>query len=459
MKDLKQCFTTLKKGFPTEEKECKEMPFGESMWEAFNKPTSEAQKKQNIDPNDDKNYLHRKHLKQIVGSMNEVLNGRIGDIIRDKSSNDNDKIVARLTTAWYDEINDNSSKSNEREEQEKKTIWLLEAFLHDVGKALTYAKHPTRGEYLVTRLETEQRDEFIKLLGNGDIRKGEEKFNQIKKIIAFHDRFGVLSTGEASYGILVDILDLGSREIDLDKARKTISHIMILNLIDIDASIGGLYSKKVEIILDDWYDTCQNSNSPLKQSRGDRTEFERLLLELATKNERTITRLARLINESYRSGKKAEETKQGLEFDVSLWPEYDVEDFYGKVQDVVQTAIGINWDEFRKDFAHVVKMDYLLYVTTEIVRNNWEKWKKDKSKNAQEEITDIIVKVVIKLRDQFTRLIRQADTRMRIGIDLSVLRQTPDVTEQIAILLGGDDREANIGLDWLATEASAWPFK
>ena len=256
MKKLPECFDTLTQGFPTEEQECKQMPFGESMWEAFNKLKPEVQHKGDIDYTKDENYLHRQHLKQIVKSMDTVLKGRIEDIVRDKEKNNNDRIAARLTTAWY-EINGNYKGSDNNKEEA--TIWLLEAFLHDVGKALTPAKHPTRGEYLVTRLKTQERDDFIELLGNGDTKKGEEKFNQIKKIIAFHDRFGVLSTGEASYGILADILDLGSRLIDLDKAMETISHIMILNLIDIDASIPeGLYSKKVEIVLADWDNTCRN---------------------------------------------------------------------------------------------------------------------------------------------------------------------------------------------------------
>ena len=60
---LEDCNDVLKYGFPQDEKQLQEMPFGSSMLEAYNKK----------DPSDPNKYLHRDHLIEIVEKMNLLL--------------------------------------------------------------------------------------------------------------------------------------------------------------------------------------------------------------------------------------------------------------------------------------------------------------------------------------------------------------------------------------------------
>ncbi|MEE9200366.1 MAG: hypothetical protein V3V45_02875, partial [Candidatus Brocadiales bacterium] len=88
-----------------------------------------------------------------------------------------------------------------------------------------------------------------------------------------------------------------------------------------------------------------------------------------------------------------------------------------------------------------------------VVKVNWGKHQDEKK------LAVCMVSVIQKLVDQFADLIRRGNKRSRIGIDLSTLRDTPNVREKIAKLLSGDSTEdVASGLEWLTHEASAWPF-
>ncbi len=425
----------LAQGFPEDPIVLHRMPFGDDMAGAHNK----------TDSSDSTRYLHREHLVKMVNEMNSLLVGDFRKVIRDWDSTEGAFVVGAWTNAWG-AIHDNRPRLN----HEEQCMWRLEAFLHDVGKSLTHAKHPTRGQYLVTRLRPDEKKRVIDAIG-------EERFDQIKKVIALHDRMGVLSTGEASFGILTDALDrkvgdsTSKEDTTVSKAAQTISHIMVLNLIDIGASVrSGLMSSKVDVILRDWRNACWDDRSPLRMSEGDRGQFEGKLLELASKDEWTIDRIARLLAESYRRACEVRCTER--DFEPSRWPEPGRIDFTSAARQALDTQLDIRWDEFVRDFAHVVKMDYLLYLADRITKVHWDKYADPDSLAAS------IVGVIHALVEHFSDLIRRGDQRRRIGIDLSVLRDTPAVQDQIAILLSGNNEQATNGLRWLTHEASAWPF-
>lgn len=435
MKTIEECNEILKKCFPTDEDTLKEMPFGQSMLDAYNKENPSA------DPKGPPEYLHQEHLCKIVELMNTLLEGEIRGIIVDGTEIHAAFVVGDWTDAWRKIYGDQTTIEDQQ-------MWRLEAFLHDVGKALTPSKHPSRGRYLITRLKTDDKKAFIEQLG---VESGEEKFEQIEKVVAFHDRFGVLSTGESSLGILADVVERGSKE-NGKKAAQIISHIMVINLIDIGAAApGGLVSEIVEVVLEDWKRACWDQNSPLRKSNGDRAEFEKMLLELAARDKETIDRIERLLRESYRRARQKEQEESG--FDNSRWPDIKKLDFRSAARQGLETLVGgIHWIDFQQDLAHVAKIDYLLNLTARITTIHWGKYR---SPNG---LAITLVSVVQRLVDQFTDLIRGQNERTRIGIDLSVLRDTPEVQEQIANLLCGNPKDASYGLEWLVHEASAWPF-
>lgn len=435
MNTIEEWNDVLQHGFPKDEQVLQQMPFGFAMLEAYNK------KDPNKDPDDPSKsrYLHRHHLVKIVEEMNSLLGDDIRRVIRDGDLKESAFIVGEWVDAWRKIHGDNMAI-----DKQNQSIWRLEAFLHDVGKSLTHSKHPTRGQYLVTRLKPDERDRLVKAIGS-------DRFNQTEKVIAFHDRFGVISTGEASFGILADAVDRGTENGGIAKSAQTISHIMVLNLIDIGASVKwGLISSKVKVVLDDWKHACWNADSPLDASQGDRGQFEERLLELAAKDQYTIHRIARLLGEAYRRARG--ECSEQNDFNESYWPSPETIDFTSAARQALQACAGIDWDEFKVDFAHVVKMDYLLYFADKVAKEHWTRY------GDPNKLAVCIVSVIQKLIKQFADLIRRREKMCRIGIDLSVLRDTPEVQRQIALLLSSDHTNATYGLEWLTHEAGAWPF-
>ncbi|MGA9349213.1 MAG: HD domain-containing protein [Anaerolineae bacterium] len=438
----------LKLGFPIDEKTLLRIPFGKDMREAINKPHPEK-------PGD---FWHRKHIARIIRQMNILLQGDARTIIKGWNKPENAETAARFVFAVKAILGSASGPKSDDE-----GIWRLEAFLHDVGKALTPAKHAERGARLVDRLRVKERDNL-----RNDI--GEDNYNQLLKVINFHDRFGVLSTGEASFGILADAVDPGTADFPdaVQRAAQTLSHIMILNLIDIGASVPwGLQSYKVKTVIDDWELACwgQISGSQktppkpsrLQESRADRPEFERLLIDLAAEQPRTIARVERLLSESYRRARHAKEVQakeSGEGLDEFQWPKAEEIPFWRPASQALETAfpLTVRSGEFRRDFAHVVKMDYLLYLTDKVTMIHWDRY------HDADSLATIIVAMLDALVEHFGELSRCDDQRMRIGIDLSVLRDTPDVQWEIAKLLSGDGASVAYGLDWLKKEVGAWPF-
>jgi hypothetical protein len=403
------------------------MPFGASMREAFHKRDAKG------------NYIHQKHLTQIVHDMNVLLSGDPRNIISNRNEPEADFAVAKWVVAWK-EIH-----KKQLPDTDEKPMWRLEAFLHDVGKSLTYSKHPTRGQYLITRLKPIERELMVRMIGS-------DRFAQLEKVIGFHDRFGVISTGEASFGVLADTIDMGEHDTHGEHGARILSHIMVLNLIDIGASVPwGLISQKVGVVLEDWMSACWADDSPLRESQGDRGVFERKLIELSARDDLTIDRVSRLLSEAYRRARYEASQEHG--FDEPRWPAADSMDFARSARRAMDTVIiPRDWQTFKLDLAHVVKMDYLLYFLDRVVKVHWGKHA------SQDRLAVCIVEVVQMLVRQFADLIRTDGGRSRIGIDLSVLRDTPEVRNQIADLLTGDQADAAYGLEWLIHETGAWPF-
>ncbi len=460
---LNECDETLATGFPLDPDVIQKLPFGAYMLDVVQKPQPGNR---GAATQSQPTYFHRDHVCKVMNSMNKLLQGTPRTLVPEQAWTDT--ALQKWLKACEDILGPHGNALQRRQDR---VMWRLEAFLHDVGKSLTPAKHPTRGHYLITELDRDEKERTIEMLGGErrDQDQGKSRFSMIEKVVAFHDRFGVLSTGEASHGILADTIERGLQTEDLDTSKAAISHIMLVNLIDIDASVTrGLSSEKIETVLDDWRHVCWDEGSPLVRSGADRVEFEKLLLERAQKDAMVYARIERLIHQSYSSARDLaeEKAKESLganwvhekEAFCEKWPDLDAGNLRPQVRAALK-GLEIHWDDFCKDFAHVVKMDYLLYFTKHVVLQVLAQSSKKSDVNREaDRLAGIFVRIVQTLVDQFTRLIRQTNSRLRIGIDLSVLRDTPTVQEKIADLVSGTKNEPDIGLRWLAHEASAWPF-
>ena len=442
IRTLMDCDDVLRQGFPEVEEQLSRMPFGKYMLKAYNEIVKEdwRESERKIKENGKKQpkYRHRDHLMDIMEYMNILLSSNVESNIARKRSDDVRQL--KIFIKLWDSFRRTESGM---QDTDKQPMYRLEAFLHDVGKSLVHMRHPSRGKYLVERLDVAERDRLLGMIGP-------PMFKQLVSVIAYHDRFGVISTGEASYGILADMVSRDSRDKDVKVETDAIGHIFVVNLVDMLAAIPeGQLSDKIMPYMNDWRVSCSDGNSPLQTSMGKREHFETRLLELSADNEWTIERVSRLLKESYRMAMPDKPERSTAK---SKWPDVGEMDFRSPSQQALETISSIQWDDFKTDFAHVVKFDYLLNLTTQVTRIGWPQH------CDMTRLAVCLVAVVKKLVEQFADLIRRREGRSRIGIDLGVLRDTPEVTGEIAHLLGGDHASASFGLEWLSQEAAAWPF-
>jgi hypothetical protein len=110
-------------------------------------------------------------------------------------------------------------------------------------------------------------------------------------VIRFHDLFGVLSTGEASLPVMVDLV--GFLGIQPTYAKRLFSALMIFNLADVYGSVPKVRREKVHAFCGDWRVLCECIGA----ADGVREKFFESLREKASENRYAVNRLWRLMNE------------------------------------------------------------------------------------------------------------------------------------------------------------------
>lgn len=242
---------------------------------------------------------------------------------------------------------------------------LLAALLHDIGKALDVARHPTLGWHvlfdlaLVGKSDRNARDELIKQLGEAGFANPAEEYRRLAWFVRDHDKFGVISTGEASYVILASLISVGR-----DAAERSIAQIRdtwLLNIADIagtkDAKptpndIGkdkladslDVRADKLEALTSDW-----NRVYAVLKDRNYAKVIEGLR-ELSETPELTVQRVRRLLTE--RAGN---------------WPGLREAFSDDVVQEAIETHLSPrDFLPFCRDFAMVAKLDYALQFWSEL---------------------------------------------------------------------------------------------
>jgi hypothetical protein len=113
------------------------------------------------------------------------------------------------------------------------------ALFHDIGKVIRRANHPPIGSNLLRNFDEEQRQRLVEALvyqnDPSDSDAKHNRFSLIVSIIQHHDKFGVVTTGEAGLPLFSDILYFTSDESTIDGIRKNIASVMLVNLVDIAA--------------------------------------------------------------------------------------------------------------------------------------------------------------------------------------------------------------------------------
>lgn len=131
--------------------------------------------------------------------------------------------------------------SNELESKDKQERLCrrlrVAAFLHDTGKALEQSRHPVLGWHVMMDLasvgksDREAKRAILEHLKTTGYERPDLEYRWLARLVRDHDKFGVISTGEASYVILGSMMHYGRGSVDtsLTQLRDT----WLLNLADI----------------------------------------------------------------------------------------------------------------------------------------------------------------------------------------------------------------------------------
>ncbi|HWQ46919.1 MAG TPA: hypothetical protein VN376_08635 [Longilinea sp.] len=232
---------------------------------------------------------------------------------------------------------------NGEEKEDLELFFRLAALYHDIGKYIIRERHPTIGRYTLEYLDPDEKHALCVLLNND-----EDRLQLLIEMIQCHDQFGVLSTGEASYPILLNAISSWSNSPDLQK--RAILSIMWLNIADM-AGVPGftIQDRDVAKVLDDlqWYMeamvTCTNTKERLSEH----------IIQLTAEEERAIIRIERLLIESARSSQRCDRlSERNLKTNETRAHEL----VRNQLKTVYPTAIPRR--DFAYQFTHVCKMDY-----------------------------------------------------------------------------------------------------
>ena len=109
------------------------------------------------------------------------------------------------------------------------------------------------------------------------------------QLIRYHDLFGVISTGEASTGVLIDALSFYSSDASVQQL--TISLLYILNLAD----ISGIPNVKLNLVAEDISHDWERLRGFIVNGKGEKDSATKLIINSDQSPVRAIERIRRLL--------------------------------------------------------------------------------------------------------------------------------------------------------------------
>jgi hypothetical protein len=316
---------------------------------------------------------------------------------------------------------------------------------HDIGKYIIHERHPSVGWHLVKDVYQEEVEQYLyPLLLNIQYDEWPKKklsLTQYQKrlihifemVIKYHDLFGVLSTGEGSLPVMVDLISLtGAKPED---AKELFSILMLFNLADLYGSVEEVYPYKVNYYCEDWKILCDE----IKKVDGNRNDFFQILLEKEQKPERTIQRIKRFMNE----GAPKE------------WGNQLIDD--SKIIEVFRSTTLAGMHSFCTNFALFCKLDYALSFKKEIMTKAYELNDKDVTKPMA-----TILWLLVQLEKQYGDLCKRKDgTWRRLGVEMAGLTRKPPYGKDRKVSKIGETLcrlllETQKGKEWAAGECTVW---
>ncbi|HXI26236.1 MAG TPA: hypothetical protein VNG71_20450, partial [Pyrinomonadaceae bacterium] len=241
----------------------------------------------------------------------------------------------------------------------------LGSFLHDIGKALDQARHPILGWHILVDLcsvagpDKEDKNLLIGGLRDLGVPSPEVFFRSLAGLVRDHDKFGNLTTGEASYVILDSLIQFGASSFPTGLSVGQVDLLWCLNVADIAGTKAAqartgepgveLAGKLVRPDIADYLEQDLGKVQPVFRN-----------IETAT-----ITDDLRVRSESREA--TVERIRRILVARADKWPGLS-ERFTGDhIQAVLETHFAPrNLTAFCRDFAMVAKLDYALQFWSEL---------------------------------------------------------------------------------------------
>jgi len=339
--------------------------------------------------------------------------------------------------------------------EERDAFFRILALYHDIGKAVIKERHPMVGWHLINDVyRKEVREELFPLvLGReadewrADLKKSGDSLIQItddeekrlltifERAIRFHDYFGVLSTGEGSLPLILDVIPL--RATEPQETQAIFSVLMLLNLADIYGSVDTMLPEKVEVFHKDWKFLCDT----IYDVHGDRALFFDAVRRRTQTTDSTIERLRRLMCEEAPTKWRDQIPKE-------------------MVEDILKEATLSRMYPFVRNFALFCKLDYCLPYKKMLM--NITKTRSDL--RSPQVPVDVMIRLLAEIEKRYGDLCRRPDrTWRRIGVEMAGLTRRPSadkkpsgtskIGEAIADLLL---QPGGLGKEWAVSECTVW---
>lgn len=461
-------------------------PYYEEMKKAWNKPGNAA------------------HIQNTVYFMNQILavpkHEDDDDVLKEILPLDN----ARRRTVLLDFIKAALDKFGE-DEQTVHAFFRVAAFYHDIGKYINRERHPTIGWYIVQNLQPAQRRALETILDERDYNGNERKrrgdlsyFRLLVVMLRDHDQFGVLSTGEASYPILLNSVTFSDNAKD---KIKIITALMLLNLADIAATLKHLPWSVINNLREDYkwftdnlkvYRDLQGSKDGGVDSDADSAEplpnvrlesFDNFVIRVSSQEDRVCKRIHRILMTAVRDltgldkAQLLEKANRGVRdwfLDVydalheneAVRRELEALNDIQLVRDAYHTVFSSDTSrrEFASVFTHICKLDYGKRFFNRLI-GYWVIETLHKQVNGQARDSQAInavyrlFAVLRRLTGTYEAMIfaSGSQTGSLIGVEMKDLApdEAPEKPETIAQLIAENHYP---GLTWMMSDTPAWYF-
>jgi len=402
------------------------------------------------------------HIEKVIEGINILLSLHPEDIVKSWASKKPfretimfEQAYQRIFGAGYP--NDGQGYCRFSSNQERDVFFRLIALYHDIGKAIIPERHPMVGWHLIKDVYRKQVEQSLYPLVLGrnykdwasECNAAQGNINQIidhrerrllkifGQVVRFHDYFGVLSTGEGSLPLMLDLIAL--RGMDPTEAQETFSTLMIMNLADVYGSVNEILPQKVQMFCEDWQLLCDTVAE--KDIYGDRALFFDALREKTQKAKSTIDRLWRLMYEG-----APLEWRDEITLDT--------------VQEIFREATLSRMYPFINNYALFCKLDYCLSYKIMLMNTA-------KSKQVDLAVpVNAMISLLGELEKRYGDLCERSDgTWRRIGLEMAGLTRRPtthkDMAQRTKSRIGETITDlllqpGGLGKEWAVSECTVW---